>query len=636
MTTPVQFSSPLSGKEMLRAFGSSPSGRPCGEDFLLTTAQIAALAGTNQPSVTGITAGTTRTQAGATVLVAGISRVDTSTAPSAGSILGDGVVLPVATSGDVAIIINNTGNRIQVYGNGSDTINGVAGSTGISIPPNSQDFYVASATGGWTVETGTGYSGQLMTELSLVGITAGTTRTQAGATALVAEINRVDTSTAVTAGTTLGDGVKLQAAVPGLDIVVVNNTANIIQVYGNGSDTVNGVAGATGIPIPPNGVYIFVAVAAGSWQVESGVGGGSSGSIPTQVVQEAITASTTISQAAATAITSSYAHVKTGGAGYAVALPAWADGAVVTIYNDTVYNISVYTQNGGTAVINNNSSSATPITQMPGSISTYAAFLSGATQGWNTISAGTGYAIGTSLVTENFQTGVSAAGTTQGTATQLTAQIANVTTVTAGSGVNLPGAVVSTTTQSAGLQVFVENNGANPLSVYPAQGATSDTINGNASTVPTLINPGTTATFTSVASGVWTVQAASTQTAASTTFATAATVVLTAAVLTGGTASVDLTLTGATTITSLTTDTAANIVKALHTPTIGTSYRLRIINVVGVATSALTGGSGVTVSSPGSGVVTIPSSGWREFVVTVTAIGTPALTMKSVATGTWS
>ena len=313
-----------------------------------------------------------------------------------------------------------------------------------------------------------------------------------------------------------------------------------------------------------------------------------------------------------------------------------ADGAVVTIYNDTVYNISVYTQNGGTAVINNNSSSATPITQMPGSISTYAAFLSGATQGWSTISAGTGYATGTSLVTENFQTGVSAAGTTQGTATQLTAQIANVTTVTAGSGVNLPGAVVSTTTQSAGLQVFVENNGVNPLSVYPAQGATSDTINGNASTVPTLINPGTTATFTSVANGVWNVQAASTQTAASTTFATAATVVLTAAVLTGGTASVDLTLTGATTITSLTTDTAANIVKALHTPTIGTSYRLRIINVVGVATSALTGGSGVTVSSPGSGVVTIPSSGWREFVVTVTAIGTPAVTMKSVATGTWS
>jgi len=520
MTTPVIFPSPLSGNEAIRAFSKSPNGRPCGQDFLVTSAQIAALAGTNLPSATGIVAGTTRTQAGATVLVPGISRVDTSTAVTAGTTNGDGVKLPAATSGDV--------------------------------------------------------------------------------------------------------------------VTVVNNTANIIQVYGNGSDTINGVAGATGIPLPPGGVNIFVAAAAGGWLIESGVGGGASGTIPTFIVQEAITASSTITQAAATAITSNYAHVTTGGANYAVALPAWANGAVVTIYNDTATNITVYTQNGGTATLNDLASSATPVLQMPNSIATYSAFLSGATQEWHTSNADTGYAAGTSLPTASFATGISAAGTNQATATVLTAVTSNVTTVGAGAGVGLPGFVTGTTTNSAGLTITVINNGANPLLIYPPIGATSDTINGQASTSGVAIFPGTVANFISAANGVWTSDAASTKMAASNTIASAATLVLTAASLTGGVAEVSTTITGSTTITSLTTDTAANILKVLHSPIVGTSYKLRIVNVVAVATSALLGGTNVTISSAGSGVVTIPASGWRDFIVTVTAVGTPAVTMVSTSTGTWT
>lgn len=59
---------------------------------------------------------------------------------------------------------------------------------------------------------------------------------------------------------------------------------------------------------------------------------------------------------------------------------------------------------------------------------------------------------------------VSAAGSTQGTATALTTMINNVTTVAASTGVVLP-------TAAAGYIVIVRNGGANTLNVYPATGA---------------------------------------------------------------------------------------------------------------------------------------------------------------------
>ena len=69
---------------------------------------------------------------------------------------------------------------------------------------------------------------------------------------------------------------------------------------------------------------------------------------------------------------------------------------------------------------------------------------------------------------------VSAAGSTQGTATALTTMINNVTTVAASTGVVLP-------TAAAGYIVIVRNGGANALSVYPATGAAINAGAANAS-----------------------------------------------------------------------------------------------------------------------------------------------------------
>ena len=70
----------------------------------------------------------------------------------------------------------------------------------------------------------------------------------------------------------------------------------------------------------------------------------------------------------------------------------------------------------------------------------------------------------TGLIYYSTSTAVTAAGTTQGTATALTSDINHVTTVGAGTGVILP------TPAQAGLKILVRNGGANALALYPHSG----------------------------------------------------------------------------------------------------------------------------------------------------------------------
>jgi len=69
-------------------------------------------------------------------------------------------------------------------------------------------------------------------------------------------------------------------------------------------------------------------------------------------------------------------------------------------------------------------------------------------------------------------TGISAAGSTQGTATAITKDINIVSTVSAGQGIVLPTAI-------AGMVIIVNNTSATSLNVYPATGATINTLSTN-------------------------------------------------------------------------------------------------------------------------------------------------------------
>lgn len=342
-------------------------------------------------------------------------------------------------------------------------------------------------------------------------ITAGTTRTQAGATLITADVTTVNTSTAPAAGSLLGDGVQLPQVGSGQDrVFLINNTNNPIQVYGFGTDTINGVAGNVGIAMAPNSADVYIEASPGAWSVDAGFG--SSGQLQTML-----------------------------------------------------------------------------------SLS-----------------------------------GISAAGTTQATATPLVAMINNVTTVAAGAGVNLP-----SSTNAAGLEVVVVNSGLNPLTAYPAQGA-SDTINGQAAATGVQILPGTAAVFNCPVAGQWVVSPASTKAAAYNTNAATASATLTAANISGGVASVDLNLTGTLGGAGTATfPTAAALVAALHAPVVGTSYRLRVIKSSADANAwTLAAGAGWTFTGP---TLTIASGAWLEGVVTVTAVGaTPTATFQTVARGTYS
>lgn len=75
----------------------------------------------------------------------------------------------------------------------------------------------------------------------VTGITAYAGGGQGSATQLTGALNSVDTVA------TAADSVKLPVAVAGISITIVNTSANSLQVFGYGTDTINAVATGTGV-----------------------------------------------------------------------------------------------------------------------------------------------------------------------------------------------------------------------------------------------------------------------------------------------------------------------------------------------------------------------------------------------------
>jgi hypothetical protein len=62
----------------------------------------------------------------------------------------DSVVLPKAVAGSVVWLRNaDAADAVQVFANGSDTINGTAGATGISVASAKTVLFVAATNGVW-------------------------------------------------------------------------------------------------------------------------------------------------------------------------------------------------------------------------------------------------------------------------------------------------------------------------------------------------------------------------------------------------------------------------------------------------------------------------------------------------------
>ncbi len=112
-----------------------------------------------------------------------------------------------------------------------------------------------------TVQSATGYNitNHLLEQPAVSALTAHSGGTQAAALALTKAINNVTTVAAA------ADSVKLPASAAGLEITIANNGANSMQVYGAGTDTINGILTTTGVPQLPGQVVVYTCAVAGNW-----------------------------------------------------------------------------------------------------------------------------------------------------------------------------------------------------------------------------------------------------------------------------------------------------------------------------------------------------------------------------------
>lgn len=113
---------------------------------------------------------------------------------------------------------------------------------------------ITPAAGTFTALGATG----LVNESAGTGLTASGTN-QGTALALTKNINNVTTVASST-------GVALPAPVAGMKVVVINAGANTLAIYGHGSDTIDGTAGATGTTLSvAHRIATFYAVSSSAW-----------------------------------------------------------------------------------------------------------------------------------------------------------------------------------------------------------------------------------------------------------------------------------------------------------------------------------------------------------------------------------
>lgn len=268
-----------------------------------------------QNSVTAFSGGG---QTSATQLTGQTCRVTTVAA------IGDSVKLPVSVAGLEVLVINSGANAMQVFGAGTDTIDGLATATGVSQMVNSLVIYTCAAAGAWFSEgLATGYGGPGLQTVAFVNsITAFSGGGQSSAVALTGQYNRVSVAAAS------GDSVRLPTSAAGLQVTIDNQGANPIQVFGASTDTINGVATATGVSQPVKSIVTYYCTVAGNWET------------PGANYQPVGFATLTANGAIPPAVPQAYVVTKAGVLADTLAAPPASplgDGIVLTITSDTAF-----------------------------------------------------------------------------------------------------------------------------------------------------------------------------------------------------------------------------------------------------------------------------------------------------------
>ena len=173
-------------------------------------------------------------------------------------------MLPSSAPGLEILLINHGSNPMQVFGNGSDQIDDVTASVGVSQMQNSFVLYSCAANGNWYTEgLATGFQrGTSLQTFSAAVIAANATGTQASGTAVATMLANVTAAGA-------NYSVTLPASAVGLEITVHNISANTIKVFpnagGTGTEAINALGANNAISMTTQTSTVFTCATAGQW-----------------------------------------------------------------------------------------------------------------------------------------------------------------------------------------------------------------------------------------------------------------------------------------------------------------------------------------------------------------------------------
>jgi hypothetical protein len=202
-------------------------------------------------------------QANAVALTTEINRITTV------ATVGDSVSLPVSIAGLTIIVINHGANAAQVFGAGTDTIDDVLTTVGVSQMAGSVTIYSCTTAGAWYSNgIGTGYAGSFPTVSYANGLTAHAGGGQASGTPITACITRV---------TTVGsanDSATLPVSAPGMELTVNNAAAtNSMNLFpnpgGTGTEAINALGANAALAIPAGKTAFLTCAVAGQWHCQA-------------------------------------------------------------------------------------------------------------------------------------------------------------------------------------------------------------------------------------------------------------------------------------------------------------------------------------------------------------------------------
>ncbi|HYM31798.1 MAG TPA: hypothetical protein VEU47_10885 [Candidatus Cybelea sp.] len=196
-------------------------------------------------------------QANALPLLNEINRITTV------AIANDSVALPKSVAGMTVIVINHGANPMQVFGNGTDTINDAAAATGVSQMQNSVVIYMCATAGAWYTDgLANGFAAGFQTFSSVDGLVAHAGGGQGSATPITAMQNLFGTVASA------GDSAVLPSAKPGMQIDVINKTATSMNVFPAVGEQINGAAANSAVAVvggSSGSVTVFFCGTAGQW-----------------------------------------------------------------------------------------------------------------------------------------------------------------------------------------------------------------------------------------------------------------------------------------------------------------------------------------------------------------------------------